>query len=342
MDSCESCESCEFSLANVTELVEYHKWYAEDFMNETLRQVIISPRAFRFFDKQRTFGKLIQLTLEEKILAEKSMAEWMNTIKDAIIGYYCTFSKPVYHTNSDSSYYASLRRLLHHRLFSTSGIAINPEEDATVIQEFVLKAGILLDSVSRGIFAKTAKMYKEEDLFAFIPMFDALLNGENVEFENYILQLLKFAQTEPFLKLVNEYRRSICLAPIDLFRLYLIPSLKELISDGVVGCSWTSCFKNKQFQLGEILRHILEKWNDIESTKTNWLESVDTLNLDTSELFDRFAPKLLNRGESYGISEYQYNRLEKKRKELVAGAVHLLMEGLFRNGHLYRLLMNTE
>ena len=28
-------------------------------------------------------------------------------------------------------------------------------------------------------------MYKEEDLFAFIPMFDALLNGENVEFENY-------------------------------------------------------------------------------------------------------------------------------------------------------------
>ena len=78
-------------------------------------------------------------------------------------------------------------------------------------------------------------MYKEEDLFAFIPMFDALLNGENVEFENYILQLLKFAQTEPFLKLVNEYRRSICLAPIDLFRFYLIPSLKELISDGVVG-----------------------------------------------------------------------------------------------------------
>ena len=74
--------------------------------------------------------------------------------------------------------------------------------------------------------------------------------------------------------------------------------------------------------------------------KTNWLESVDTLNLDTSELFDRFAPKLLNRGESYGISEYQYNRLEKKRKELVAGAVHLLMEGLFRNGHLYRVLMN--
>ena len=74
--------------------------------------------------------------------------------------------------------------------------------------------------------------------------------------------------------------------------------------------------------------------------KTNWLESVDTLNLDSSELFDRFAPKLLNRGESYGISEYQYNRLEKKRKELVAGAVHLLMEGLFRNGHLYRVLMN--
>ena len=77
-------------------------------------------------------------------------------------------------------------------------------------------------------------MYKEEDLLSFIPMFDALLSGENVEFENYILQFLKFAQTEPFLKLVNEYRRSICLAPIDLFRRYLIPSLKELISDGVV------------------------------------------------------------------------------------------------------------
>lgn len=42
MDSCESCESCEFSLANVTELVEYHKWYAEDFMNETLRYVAMS------------------------------------------------------------------------------------------------------------------------------------------------------------------------------------------------------------------------------------------------------------------------------------------------------------
>ena len=42
MDSCESCESCEFSLANVTELVEYHKWYAEDFMNETLRFVAMS------------------------------------------------------------------------------------------------------------------------------------------------------------------------------------------------------------------------------------------------------------------------------------------------------------
>ena len=34
-----------------------------------------------------------------------------------------------------------------------------------------------------------------------------------------------------------------------------------------IRCSWTSCFKNKEFQLGEILRHILEKWNDIESTK---------------------------------------------------------------------------
>ena len=34
------------------------------------------------------------------LVAEKSMAEWMNTIKDAIIGYYCTFSKPVHHTNS--------------------------------------------------------------------------------------------------------------------------------------------------------------------------------------------------------------------------------------------------
>ena len=40
--SCESCKSCEFSLANVTELVEYHKWYAEDFMNETLRYVAMS------------------------------------------------------------------------------------------------------------------------------------------------------------------------------------------------------------------------------------------------------------------------------------------------------------
>ena len=34
------------------------------------------------------------------LVAEKTMAEWMKTIKDAIIGYYCTFSKPVYHTNS--------------------------------------------------------------------------------------------------------------------------------------------------------------------------------------------------------------------------------------------------
>ena len=42
MDSCESCESCEFSLANVTELVEYQKWSAEDFMNETLRYVAMS------------------------------------------------------------------------------------------------------------------------------------------------------------------------------------------------------------------------------------------------------------------------------------------------------------
>ena len=73
--------------------------------------------------------------------------------------------------------------------------------------------------------------------------------------------------------------------------------------------------------------------------KTNWLESMDTLNLDSSELFNRFAPKLLNRGESYGISEYQYNRLEQRKKELVAGAVHLLMEGWFRNGLLYRLVM---
>ena len=59
---------------------------------------------------------------------------------------------------------------------------------------------------------------------------------------------------------------------------------------------------------------------------------MDTLNLDSSELFDRFAPKLLSRGESYGISEYQYKRLERKRKEIVAGAVHLLMEDWFENG----------
>ena len=41
-DSCEGCESCEFSLANVTELVEYHKWYAEDYMNETLGYIAMS------------------------------------------------------------------------------------------------------------------------------------------------------------------------------------------------------------------------------------------------------------------------------------------------------------
>ena len=54
---------------------------------------------------------------------------------------------------------------MHHRLFSASGIAINPEEDATLIQEFVLKAGTLLDNVSRGIFVKTAK---ERILIIFI------------------------------------------------------------------------------------------------------------------------------------------------------------------------------